>query len=216
VTLGAAVDWAERLLPDRIDAGLRQAPDALLVYQQLRWRAPAHGAPTCRAGIAWEQPHGTEVERGLWTDAAVDGITVADAMFVVRHAGRADAFGSSVLPAPPPIPSQIVDGSLVVTEDEVRGFVGRAGSAYSATTTMTAAHRQGFAGLLVPGTLLLVAAAGRAARDDRGSIEAWFRGPVPAGAVLNRRRSDDGNVEAFFLVGRTRPSVLVQRGDDVS
>ena len=210
----AGADWAEQLLPDRIDAGLRQVPDALLVYQRLRWTAAASGAMQCRAGVAWEQAHGAQIERGLWSEAAVDGTTVADATLVVRHAGRVNAFGTAALPAPPAAPSTIVDDQLVVTEDEVRAFVARAGSAYSATTTMTAAHHRGFAGLLVPGTLLLVAAAGRAARREHGSIEAWFRGPVPAGAVLTRHRRDDGGgrTEALFLAGRARPSVLLLLG----
>jgi hypothetical protein len=204
----AAVDWAELLLPDHIDAGLRQAPDALLVYQRLCWSTPEAAVVTYRAGVAWERPHGAEVERGLWSDAAVDGRTVAETTLVVRHAGRAAAFGTPLLPSPPPIPSAIVDDPLVVTEDEVRAFVARAGSDYSATTTMTAAHRRGFAGLLVPGTLLLVMAIGRAARESHGSVEAWFRGPVPAGAVLTRRR--DSDIEALFLAGRARPSVVVR------
>jgi hypothetical protein len=212
VTATGAVEWAERLLPDRIDAGLRQMPDALLVYQRLRWTPAQAGTLRCRAGVAWERSRGAEVERGLWSDAAVDGATVADATLVVRHVGRADPVGVPALPAPPAVPSQLVDDPLVVTEDEVRAFVARAGSAYSATTTMTAAHRRGFAGRLVPGTLLLIAAAGRAAREERGSIEAWFRGPVPAGAVLTRRRSDDGETDALFLAGRARPSVLLGAG----
>jgi hypothetical protein len=212
VAVTTAVDWAEVLLPDRIDAGLRQAPDALLVYQRLRWSPAEPGDLRCRAGVAWERPRGAEVERGLWTDAAIDETVVADATLVVRHPGRAETLGTPTLPAPPAAPSAIVDDQLVVTEDEVRAFVARAGSAYSATTTMTAAHRRGFAGLLVPGTLLLIAAAGRAAREPRGSVEAWFRGPVPAGAVLTRHRSDEGDTDALFLAGRARPSVLLRTG----
>jgi hypothetical protein len=207
----AATDWAELLLPDRIDGGLRQAPDALLVYQRLRWTPAEPGDLHCRAGVAWERPHGAEVERGLWADAAIGDTVVADAALVVRHPGRAETLGTPALPEPPAAPSTIVDDQLVVTEDEVRAFVARAGSAYSATTTMTAAHRRGFAGLLVPGTLLLLAAAGRAARESSGSVEAWFRGPVPAGAVLTRHRSDDGTTEALFLAGRARASVVLRR-----
>ena len=212
MTSTVAVGWAELLLPDRIDAGLQQVPDALLVYQRLRWRPAEPGSLTCRAGVAWERARGADVERGLWSDATADGTTVADATFVVRHPGPARRLGSPVLPAPPTVPSAVVDDPMVVTEDEVRAFVARAGSAYSATTTMTTAHRRGFAGLLVPGTLLLVAAAGRAAREPRGSLEAWFRGPVPAGAVLTRHRSDDGDTDALFLAGRARPALLLQRG----
>jgi hypothetical protein len=214
VKVTTAVDWAELLLPDRIDANLRQAPEALLVYQRLRWSSTGPGDLRCRAGVAWEQPHGAEVERGLWTDAAVDDTVVADATLVVRHPGRAETLGTPALPAAPMTPPAIVDDQLVVTEDEVRAFVARAGSAYSATTTMTAAHRRGFAGLLVPGTLLLIAAAGRGAREPSGSVEAWFRGPVPAGAVLTRHRSDDGTTDALFLAGRDRPSVLLRTGPE--
>ena len=212
VVITTAIGWAELLLPDRIDTGLRQAPDALLVYQRLRWTPAEPGDLHCRAGVAWERPHGAEVERGLWTDAAIDDTVVADATLVVRHPGRADTLGTPALPAPPVVPTTIVDDQLVVTQNEVRAFVARAGSAYSATTTMTAAHRRGFAGLLVPGPLLLIAAAGRAAREPRGSVEAWFRGPVPAGAVLTRHRNGDGTTDALFLAGRARPSVLVRTG----
>jgi hypothetical protein len=198
------------LLPECVDEALRLPDDALLVYQRVRWSGAAGGDEAISAGVAWASPHGDQVERGLWCEARSGDQLVADALLVVRHHGTAPAGQTSEVPAPPPLPTTEVDLPLVITEDEVRTFVTQAGGRYPATIASAAAHARGYPGILVPGTVLLTAARPGDARRRAGQLEAWFRGPVTAGALLTRRRSADGTVEALYLPGRDRPSVLLR------
>jgi hypothetical protein len=198
------------LLPERVDEALRLPADALLVYQRVRWNGAESGDEALTAGVAWASAHGEQIEQGLWCEARSDDHLVADALLVVRHEGTAPAGQSSGAPLPPEIPTTEVDLPLVVTEDEVRTFVTQADGRYPATIASAAAHARGYPGILVPGTVLLTAARPRDARRRTGQLEAWFRGPVTAGALLTRRRSADGTVEALYLPGRDRPSVLLR------
>jgi hypothetical protein len=204
------LDWAARLLPERVDHALRLPDDALLVYQRVGWGAPAVGAEALTAGVAWTCPHRDQTEQGLWCEARSGDRVVAAALLVVRHPGTARAHQPSGLPTPPEVPTAAVDLPLIITEDEVHTFVTQVDGRYPATTARGAAQARGYAGILVPGTVLLTAARPREARHDEGALEGWFRGPVTAGALLTRRRSADGSVDALYLPGRDRPSLLVR------
>ena len=205
------LDWVTRLLPERVDERLRQPDDAMLVYQRLTWRDELRADATLDAGIAWEGPAAGGVERALWSRARSGHAVVAEAFLVVRHAGHHTGPSTGPgRPAHPAAPAAAIAAPLVLTDNDIRAFVTEVDGRYPATITVQDAWARGFTGILVPGPLLVRAALGRVLHEPSGEVEAWFLGPVPAGAILSRRRDAGAGVESLHLAGRQRPSVVLQ------
>lgn len=206
-------NWAATLLPERVDPALRLPADTLLLYQALSWSRPLSAHGSCHARQVWSTGASTvgyETEQGIASWAERDGEILARMLIVVRHSRAEVTDGESLLPEPPEVPSQETNDPCVLVEAEVQDFVTSVDGRYPVASDATFARSHGHASVIIPGTLLMVRSARAALVMPRGTVEMWFRHPVPVGAVLMRRRSHDAAIESFHLAGRGEPSALLR------
>lgn len=206
--------WPVLLLPDVAAPGHRAPEGALHVYERIEWHVP-DVPEELELGMSprWTSVKGDTSEIGLATTADSDGKRVADGLMVMRVPGALAPFGERELPRPPDTSGLQRTLSLVLDEYDVDAYARLSGASYPLHVDPSAAQRAGYPNVLVQGMVLLTTVLYFAGMGPRGTVEAWFRAPVPAGAALvaHSGEVDGAAIWELRMPGRGGEVALVAR-----
>jgi hypothetical protein len=205
------------LIPEVVDPGLKLPDDVLQIYQRVWWTSAPHGDDLqLTAERQWVSSQGGSVEVGVVGKAFVHGRQVAENLAVSRYRGDGVTWGVRDVPSLPEVGITEPTHTLTIDEREVQSFVALVHADYRVHDDMRHVRQRGFANLLVPGVILLVAELRKVYPRDVATVEMWFRLPVPAGSHVRSSRSlADPTLHELRILGHDAAAAVmrVQRGD---
>lgn len=202
-----------------LDVHLPERP--LQVYEMVRWsRPPPNASVTVATDRQWVYVSPRFVETGLRTVTWHEGQELARALMVFREGLEATdqaSYGPRELPDPPEPSDLRPSGQMVITEAEVAEFARLVGGVHPLHSSAYEAQHQGYPNIVVQAHVLIQSLLRTVRLGECQTVEAWFRRPVPVGAVLAvRSAGSDVGVRSLTPVGRDDPSVILRVGAPLS